>query len=86
MNKPYISAILAITSIAFSSGTIGQIMSRSEYKSAKKNIVNDYKSDKEKCGVFADNAKGICLAVAKSKEKVAKAELVARYKHSNNAA
>ena len=85
MNKSYIAAILAITSLAFSSGAIGQNMSKSEYKAAEKNIVIEYKSDKLKCSSFADNAKDICLAVAKGKEKVAKAELEARYKPSKKA-
>jgi hypothetical protein len=48
MNKPYITAILAITSLAFSAGAMAQSMSKSEYKSAKAD-----------CDSFADNAKDI---------------------------
>ncbi|MDP2759374.1 MAG: hypothetical protein Q8O64_03070 [Sideroxyarcus sp.] len=79
MNKPYIAAILAITSLSFSAGAIAQDMSKSEYKAAGKNIKVDYKSAKANCASFAGNAKDICLTQAKGDEKVAKAELEARY-------
>ena len=38
MNKPYITAILAVTSLAFSAGAMAQNMSKNEYKAAEKNI------------------------------------------------
>lgn len=85
MNKQHISALLAITSLAFSSGSIAQNMSESEYKAAVKNISNEYKSDQVKCGSFANNDKDICMAVARGKEKVAKNNLEARYKPSHKA-
>ncbi|MDD2915214.1 MAG: hypothetical protein PHP70_07840 [Gallionella sp.] len=84
MNKQYITTILAVTSLAFSAGAMAQSMSESEYKSAEKSINAECKSDKMDCDSFADNAKDICMAVAKGKEKVAKAELEARYKPSKN--
>lgn len=41
MNTPYITAILAITSLAFSVGTMAEEgMSKSDYKAAKKNITD----------------------------------------------
>ena len=82
MNKPYITAILAIASFSFSAGVMAQNMSKSEYKAAEKNIVAEYKAAKVNCGSFAGNAKDICIAEAKGKEKVAKAELKTRYKPS----
>jgi len=84
MNKQHISAFLAISSLAFSSGAIAQNMSEIEYRAAEKSIVNEHKSDQLKCGLFADNDKDICMAVAKGKEKVAKTKLEARYKPANN--
>jgi len=84
MNKQYITTILAVTSLAFSAGAMAQSMSESEYKTAEKSINAEYKSDKTDCDSFADNAKDICMAVAKGKEKVAKAELEARYKPSKS--
>jgi hypothetical protein len=82
MNNPYITAILAVTCLSFSAGTMAQSMSKSEYKAAEKNIVAEYKSAKANCGSFADNAKDICIAEAKNKEMVAKILLEARYKPS----
>jgi hypothetical protein len=82
MNKPYITAILAVTSLSFSAGAIAQDMSKSEYKAAGKNIGAVYKSAKANCASFAGNAKDICMAEAKGKEKVAKTELKTRYKPS----
>lgn len=86
MNKQHFSAILAITTLAFSTGTIAQNMSESEYKAAEKDISNEYKSDQMKCGSFDSNDRDICMAVAKGKEKFAKSKLEARFKPSYKAA
>jgi hypothetical protein len=84
MNKQHISAFLAISRLAFSSGAIAQNMSESEYKTAGKNIMNEYSYDQLKCGSFFDNDKNICMAVAKNKEKVAKTKLEEHYRPANN--
>lgn len=85
MDKQHITAILAITSLAFSTGLMAQTMSKSEHKAADKAIEAEYKSARTSCDSFADNAKDICMAVAKGREKVAKAQLEARYKPSKEA-
>jgi len=85
MNTPYITAILAITSLSFSASAIAQNLSKNEYKAAEKNIKVEYKTAKANCGSFADNAKDICIAQAKGDKKVAIAELEARYKPSKKA-
>jgi hypothetical protein len=85
MNQPYITAILAVTSLTFSAGSMAQNMSKSEYKAAEKDIISEHKSARAECDAFAGDAKDICMAVAKGKEKVAQAELEARYKPSKNA-
>ena len=85
MKNPYITAILAVTALSFSTGAMAESMTKSEYKTAEKNIESDYQSAKGCCNSFANNAKDICLAVAKGNEKVAKAELEARYKPSKKA-
>jgi len=85
MNKSYITAILAITSLSFSTGAMAQSMSKSEYEAAEKNIKAEYKSAKADCDSFPDNARNICMAIAKNREKVAKTELEARYKLYENA-
>lgn len=83
MNKQHINAILAITSLAFSSGAIAQNMSENEYKAAEKSIMNEYSSDQVEFRSFADNDKDICMAVAKCKEKSAKTKLVEHYNSAN---
>lgn len=83
MNQPYITAILAITSLSFSAGAMAQNMSNSEYKAAEKNIEAEFESFMADCGSFSHSAKDICRVVAKRTEKVAKAELEARYKTFN---
>lgn len=80
MSNSCITAILAVTSLSFSAGAMAQSMSKSEYKAAEKNIKSEYKSAKADCDSFPANAKNICMAIAKSKEKAAKTELEARYK------
>jgi hypothetical protein len=82
MNKINIGAIVLAISLACSGNAMAQNMSKSEYKAAHKHIVAEYTSDKAHCGSLAGNARDICIAEAKGKEKVAKAELEARYKPS----
>jgi hypothetical protein len=55
-------------------------MSKEEHKAAKDRIEVDYKAAKASCDSLSGNAKDICVAEAKGKEKVAKAELEAAYK------
>ena len=84
MNRLNISSIALAISLAFSANA-AQSMSKDEYKAAEHRIAADYKSDKAGCGSLAHNAKDICMAEAKGKEKVGKAELEARYKPSKQA-
>lgn len=60
MNKPYLTAILAVTSLVFSAGAMAQNISLSEYKAAGKSIAAEYKSAKKNCASFAGNTKDIC--------------------------
>jgi len=80
VNNPYITAILAITSLTFNTAALA--MSEDELKSAGKHIDSAYQSAKVDCCSFTNNAKAICMAVAKDNAKVAKAELKARYQQS----
>ena len=85
MNTPYITAILAVTALSFSTAATAESMSKSEYAAAEKKISSDYKSAMKSCGVFANNEKGICMAEARRTEKEAKAQLKASYKPPNYA-
>ena len=85
MNKFNISSILLTLGLVFSVSAIAQNMSKDEHEAAEKSIVAEFKSDKAQCESLTGNAKDICVAEAKGKEKVAKAELEAKFKPSKEA-
>ena len=86
MNKFSITVIAAAISLAFSAGALAaQGMSKEAYKAGKDKIAAEYKSAKAGCGSMSANAKDVCMAEAKGKEKVAKAELEASYQPSDKA-
>lgn len=60
-------------------------MSKASYTQAVKDADAQYKVDKEACSSLSGNAKDICVAEAKGKENVAKAEAEAAYKHTPKA-
>lgn len=79
MNKLNMTAIAAAISVFFSTGVMAQSMSKDDYKATADRITTEYKADKSRCESLSGNVKDICIAEAKGKEKVAKAELEARY-------
>jgi hypothetical protein len=87
MSKLMIS-LLAAAGIAFAGAANAadtKTMSRDAYKADKDKIEAQYKVDKERCSSLSGNAKDVCQAEAKGKEKVAKAELEANYKNTDKA-
>ena len=81
-------SLLAAAGIAFAGAANAANpsgMSRDAYKAEKDKIETQYKADKEHCGSMSGNAKDICNAEAKGKEKVAKADLEANYKNTDKA-
>ncbi len=60
-------------------------MTKADHSAQKDVIAADYKVGKAACKSLADNAKDICMAAAKGKEKVAYAELEQAYKPSVDA-
>ena len=54
-------------------------MTKAEYKAEKSTISGQYKAAKDKCGSMKDNAKDVCKLEAKGADKVAMAELEAKY-------
>lgn len=79
MNKKlaYIAVLSFLSTVCMSVNAA--TMAKAEYKSAKSQISADYKSAKAACGSLVGNKKDICVAEAKGTEKVAKADLEARY-------
>jgi hypothetical protein len=67
-----LAAVLASTSYA--------AMTKNEVKAQEDRIAAEFKSGKARCDQLSGNAEDVCMAEAKGKEKVAKAELEARRK------
>ncbi len=86
MRKPDIGAIATVIILVFSAGAVAaQGMSKAEYQARKDRIAAEYKSAKANCDSLAGNAKNVCLAEARGKERIEKAELTADYKPSQTA-
>ena len=84
MNELNIAAIAAAIALAFSAGALAaQGMAKDEYKAGKDKIAAEYKSATAGCGSLSANAKDVCLAQAKGKQKLASAELEASNKPSD---
>ena len=66
--------------LAVSAGAMAQNITDSSYRAEKDRIEADYKSAKANCESLSGNSKDVCVAEAKGKEKIAKAELNARHK------
>jgi hypothetical protein len=60
-------------------------MSKASYTQALKDADAQYKVDKAACSSLSGNAKDICVAEAKGKDNVAKAEAEGAYKHTPKA-
>ena len=72
------TAIAAAIALAFAAPAIAG-MSKPDYQSSKKDIESAYEAAKASCGPLKANAKDVCVAEAKGKEKVARAELEVSY-------
>jgi hypothetical protein len=76
-----LKSIAILTAALASSYSFAQTMSSAEHSAAKTGIKADYKIDKAACSSSTANAKDICNAQAKGKEKLALAEL--EFKRTN---
>lgn len=77
----YIKTVTAIALCAASAFASAQTtMTKAEYDAAKDRIEMDNKNARKSCDAMKDNAKDVCQAEAKGKEKVEKAELEHKYK------
>src|SRR6185369_2073225 len=86
MIQLHITAFAAAIALAFSAGALAaQGMSKQEYKAGQDRIAADYKSAKAACDSLSANAKDVCMAEARGKQKVAKAELEATNKPGDKA-
>lgn len=83
--KKTITAIAVAVGLTFSAGAMARTASKHDYKVGMERIESEYKSEKKNCDSFSGNAKDICVAEAKGKEKVAKADLEASNKNTKKA-
>ncbi len=79
MNKFNMTAIAVAVGVVFSTSAMAESLSKDNYKATEDRIVAEYTTAKTHCDSLSDNTKDICIAEAKGKEKVARAELEARY-------
>ena len=82
MNKYSINVLALAVGLAFSVGAMAQSLAKDDYTAGKKQIESQYKAEKAACNSFSGNARDICVAEARGREKVAKADLEASYKPS----
>lgn len=81
MYKLDIAAIAVAIALVFSVGaTAAQGISKGEYKTRKDRIAAEYKSARASCDSLSGNARDVCRAEAKGKERVEKAELEIDYR------
>lgn len=85
MNKSELNAIAILVGLVFSAGAVAQMMPEDQYRSGKDGIAAEHKAANAACGSFSGNAYDICKAEAGGKEKVARAELEAKYQPSEDA-
>lgn len=65
--------------------TMSTPMSKDSYTAAKKDADAQYKIDNNACSPLSGNAKDICVAEAKGKDNIAKADAQAAYEHTAKA-
>lgn len=82
MNKLNILVIALAIGFGYSASGMAEGISKNAYKANKDKISAEYKMDKSGCASLSGNASDICIAEAKGKEDVARAELQASYKPS----
>ncbi len=84
MKKSGMNALALSVSFAFSAGAMAASLSADEYKVGKDQSASQYKAEKAACKSFSGNAEDICVAEAKGREKVVRADLEASFKPTVN--
>ncbi|MGV3572273.1 MAG: hypothetical protein ACO1PB_16870, partial [Ramlibacter sp.] len=72
--QPITAALTLVLGFAFAPAHAADAaMGKEAYKAEKEKIEAQYKTDRKACDAMKDNAKDVCTAEAKAREKVAKA-------------
>ena len=69
--------------VAGAADDISGSMSKSQYKTAREDISDQYKTDRTACKAMVGNAKHVCSEEAKGRKRIAEAELRANYSPSD---
>lgn len=77
--KQLLLAVISAAGLAAATPAMSAAMSKDSYKTALKNIDAVFKADKDKCKSYSGNANDICMAEARGRQKVAKADAEADY-------
>lgn len=80
MKTNLIHAIAAAAGLTFGTGAQAAEMSKAQHQAEEKRIAAEYQTAKTGCDSLSANAKDICVAEAKGKAAVARAELAAQQK------
>jgi len=80
-----IAALLAAGMLAATPSMAADDAAKKNYQAEKNRIEATYKGDAERCKSLSGNAKDVCQAEAKGKEKVAKADAYAAYRGTDAA-
>ena len=72
-------ALATTASLSLAAPAQTPAMTKAEYKADKEKISATYKTEHAACNADKGNAKDICMAQAKGKENIDKADLEARY-------
>jgi hypothetical protein len=85
-------ALFITAGLGFAGASVAQVtaavttpLSKESYATAKKNADAQYRTDKAACASLSGNAKDICAAEAKGKERIARAEADAGFKNTPKA-
>jgi hypothetical protein len=84
--KPITAALFAAGAFCATSAIAAGSITKEAYASEKDRISAEYKTDAARCSSLSGNAKDICKAEAKGKQKAAKADAYAAYKGTDKAA
>lgn len=82
MQNHTLKAIALAITFSFSHAALAADMSKADYQKGRDTISQQYNSASANCTPLSGNAKDICIAEAKGKEKIARAELSAAYQPS----
>jgi hypothetical protein len=80
-----IPRIAAAAALAFCAAATGQVLSRSDYQAREQAIVDLARSDAAACAALTGQPEAVCLAEAQAVERIARADLAARYRPSAKA-